>query len=151
MLFQLFFPVLASDNCWWIIQWFEKDSWFFFSSAACLNLIQADNNQSDYFIQRWNHLAVSVWLLSPCPILHLVVGRKWKIKPKDLNTILFSLFFWDLCWKLESGNWMGQEGPVSHKTALCKTEKAFKEQNFLILALEDTALCWWRLLRIELK
>lgn len=64
----------------------------FSPSAAWLNLVQIDNDQSDYFIPRWNHLAVPVGLLKPCPILHLVVGRKWKIKPKDLNTF-FPPFF----------------------------------------------------------
>lgn len=82
MFFQMFFPALATDNCWWIIQWFEKDSDSFFPSAAWLNLVQADNDQSDYFIQRWKHLAVPVWLPKSCPILHLVVGENGKLSQK---------------------------------------------------------------------
>lgn len=128
MLSQLFFPALATDNCWWIIQWFEKDSDFFWLQHnwtwSKLIMTKAFN-----FIQRWNYLAVPVWWLSSCPILHLVVGRKWKIKPKDLNTLF--LPFSGPVLKIRVWELIGTGRTVSHKTALCRTEKAFKEQHFL--------------------
>lgn len=72
-----------------------------FLSAACLNLVQADNDQRDYMMQRWSQLAVRVLTTQPLPNLPFWGwGKKMENQAKRPKSSF--IFFWHLCWKLQS-------------------------------------------------